>query len=98
MAHEIKSFLHGLLEKLNNEQDFAVAQAATLTYIKESKINDEDKRRMMVQVQYQVHNTLKLYQYLYNSLLRYEGLGTIGRKDNGNVQHLGVTRLRSGVG
>lgn len=96
MAHEIKSFLHGLLEKLNNEQDFVKAQQVTLDYIKESRINDEDRRRMLVQVQYQIFNTQKLYQYLYNAMLRYEGLGTIGRKTNGNMQHMGIKTLRGG--
>lgn len=96
MAHEIKSFLHGLLEQLNNEQNFEVAQRTTLDYIKASKINDEDRRRMLVQVQYQIFNTTKLYQYLYNSLLRYEGLGTVGRKDNGNMQHMGIKTLKGG--
>lgn len=97
MSHEIKSTLHGVLAKLNNEQDFPVAQKTVLDYLKESKIKNEDRRRMMVQVQYQIFDIKKLYQYLYNSMLKYEGLGTIGHKDNGNVQHLGVKKLTSGV-
>ena len=81
MSVEIKSFLHDLLETLNNEQDFEKAQTTTLNYIKESHIKDTDKRKMLMIVQYQVHNTAKLYSYLYNSMLKYEGLGTIGRKE-----------------
>jgi hypothetical protein len=82
MSVEIKSFLHELLAKLNNEKDFTTAQSITLEYLKESKIKDMDKRKMIMTVQYQIRDTAKLYSYLYNALLKFEGLGTIGKKSD----------------
>lgn len=78
---KLHSIIHGLLEKLNNEQNFEAAQEACIIYIQASQINDMDKRKMVMIITYQIHTTKKLYEYLYNSLLKYEGLGTFGRKD-----------------
>lgn len=45
--------------------------------VNESKINDYDRRKVLNDVQKVNSNLLKLQTYLTNSMLKYQGLGTI---------------------
>jgi len=74
------SILHDLLAKLDNMQDLDAAKQIAIEYIKEHSIKIVDSKRMLMTIQYQIFTIDKFYQYLYNSLLKFEGLGTVGHK------------------
>jgi chromosome condensin MukBEF MukE localization factor len=47
------------------------------TIVNESKINEFDQRKVLNDVRKVNNNLLKLQMYLTNSMLKYQGLGTI---------------------
>lgn len=83
MSVQIKSVLHELIAKLDNIQDLEAAKTISVEYIKGTQIKDQDqdKRKMLMVIQHQTRDIQAFYRYLYNSLLKYEGLGTVGRKE-----------------
>jgi hypothetical protein len=77
---ELKSKLHEIVDQVNLITDFETKKAKTLELVRELNIKPEDKKRMLMIVEYQCHTDLKLTQYLYNSMLKFEGHGLISSK------------------
>lgn len=73
----MESFLRGIAEQVQNEPDFEKAQSITLEHIRNSKIADKDKRAMLVRVQYNIKDHQRLVKFIYDNILKFEGLGVI---------------------
>lgn len=71
------SFLRSVAELVQNEPDFEKAQAITLEHIRNSKITDKDKRAMLVRVQYNIKDHTRLVKFIYDNILKFEGLGVV---------------------
>lgn len=76
---DIKSALHRVVEQVDVIKDFDGKKSKAVEMITESGINDADKRKMLMIINYQCPNSYKLTQYLYNSILKFEGLGSLAR-------------------
>ena len=76
---ELKSALHGVIDAVNAIPDYDGKKSKALELIGNLGIKDEDKRRMLMIINYQCPNAFKLTQYLYNSMLKFEGLGSVAR-------------------
>jgi hypothetical protein len=79
---ELKSALHKVVEAVDSVPDFETKKATALKMIGELGINDQDKRKMLMIINYQCPNSFKLTQYLYNAMLKFEGLGSVGRRSS----------------
>jgi hypothetical protein len=79
---ELKSALHKVVEEVDKIPDYETKKATALKMIGELGINDQDKRKMQMIINYQCPNSFKLTQYLYNSMLKFEGLGSVGRRSS----------------
>lgn len=73
MKHAIQSTLNNVIQEAWQEPNLAKAKTLVLTYVSESKIKEEDKKRMTVAIN-EIKYKNKLDYYLANSLLKYEGL------------------------
>lgn len=62
------------LMQINDTQEL---EQRIYTIVSESKINDFDRRKVLNDVRKVNNNLLKLQTYLTNSMLKYQGLGTI---------------------
>ncbi len=76
---ELKSALHKVVEAVDAIPDFEGKKAMALQMVGELNINDLDKKKMLMIINYQCPNSFKLTQYLYNSMLKFEGLGSVSR-------------------
>ena len=74
---DIKSKLHSILDSINSIPDYEDKKAATISGINDLNINEDDKKRMLMIVRYQCPNSFKLTTYLYNVMLKFEGLGVV---------------------
>ncbi len=72
---DIKSKLHSILDSIKSIPDYEDKKAATISGINDLNINENDKKRMLMIVRYQCPNSFKLTTYLYNAMLKFEGLG-----------------------
>lgn len=70
------SFLHQITEQVNQEPDLDKAKAILLNYLDTLK-QSTDVKKMKVAIQYQIFNRDKLTKFVYNNILKYEGLGVI---------------------
>jgi len=77
---ELKSQLHGVIDAVNGIPDFEGKKAKALELIGALNMNESDKRKMLMILQYQCPNAFKLTQYLYNAMLKFEGLGSVAKK------------------
>ena len=73
----MKSKLHDVVEQVNNITNFENKKAKTLELVRNLDVNNTDKAKMLSAIQYQCNNDRRLTQYLYNALLKFEGLGVI---------------------
>jgi hypothetical protein len=73
----MKSFLRSIAEQVQNESDFEKAQSITLEHIRNSNITEKDKRAMIVRVQYNIKDHQRLVKFIYDNILKFEGLGVI---------------------
>ena len=73
----MKSFLRSIAEQVQNESDFEKAQSITLEHIRNSNIAEKDKRAMIVRVQYNIKDHQRLVKFIYDNILKFEGLGVI---------------------
>lgn len=62
------------LMQINDTQEL---EQRICTIVSESKINDFDRRKVLNDIRKVNNNLLKLQTYLTNSMLKYQGLGTI---------------------
>lgn len=76
---ELKSALHNVIEIVDAIPDYEGKKTKAIELISQLKINDQDKRKMLMVLQYQCPNAFKLTSYLYNSMLKFEGLGSVSR-------------------
>lgn len=76
---ELKSALHSVVAVVDAIPDFEGKKAKALELIGALGINDNDKKRMLMIIQYQCPNSFKLTKYLYDSMLKFEGLGSVSR-------------------
>ena len=72
MKHEIKSTLEKVIQQVWAEPDMNKAKDLILSSIDASKIKDDDKKRIRINLN-EIKTKPKLDYYLANSLLRYEG-------------------------
>lgn len=77
---ELRSALHPIVDAVNEQPDYESKKATALKMIGDLKINDTDKKKMLMIINYQCPNSFKITQYLYNSMLKFEGLGLVGKK------------------
>lgn len=70
------SFLHSITEKVNQEPDLEKAKAILLEYLGTLR-QSPDVRKMKVAIQYQIFTREKLTMFVYNNILKYEGLGVL---------------------
>jgi hypothetical protein len=73
----MKSFLRNIVEVVQNEVNFEKAQTITLEHIRNSNVSEKDKRAMIVRVQYNIKDHQRLVKFLYDNILKFEGLGVI---------------------
>jgi hypothetical protein len=79
---EIKSKLHEVIEAVNQVPDYPGKKALALKMVQELDIDEGDKRKMLMIINYQAPNAYRLTQYLYNSMLKFEGLGSVAGHRN----------------
>ncbi len=73
----VKSQLRSIIDSINSIPEYEEKKAATISGIQDLNIKDEDKRRLLMVVKYQCPNSYKLTTYLYNAMLKFEGLGVV---------------------
>lgn len=76
MKKQITSIFTSHYESLMALTDFESLKSNVLGIVKESKINEMDKRKMVFEVEQRISNLGKLQMYITNSMLKYEGQGT----------------------
>ena len=69
----IKSTLTQIAEQVFTAKTCDEAKKIALDYLSESKINEEDRVKMIEEIQ-QKKELVKLQMYIANALLKYEGL------------------------
>lgn len=73
----VKSQLRSIIDSINSIPEYEEKKAATISGIQDLNIKDEDRRRLLMVVKYQCPNSYKLTTYLYNAMLKFEGLGVV---------------------
>ena len=73
---EIKSVINKVLDKINQEPNTEKIKVLFCETIKESKIKEEDKKRMLSLIQTKKTH-FDVLKYVYDCLLKYEGCGVI---------------------
>lgn len=76
MKKQITSIFASHYESLMALTDFEALKNNVLGIVKESKINEMDKRKMIFEVENRISNLSKLQMYITNSMLKYQGQGT----------------------
>ena len=71
---DIKSTLEKIASEVFKEPNLDKAKSIFKNHIETSGINDVDKKKILINLE-SIKNIIKLYQYLSNSLLHYEGMG-----------------------
>ena len=69
----IQSTLTKIAEKVFTAKSCDDAKKITLDYLSESKINEEDRVKMIAEIE-QKKDLVKLQMYIANALLKFEGL------------------------
>ena len=75
-----KSILRDVAEAVQNEHDLEKAKQIVINRVQRSKINDKDKRFMLMRVQHQIFTHDKLVSFVYNNILKFEGNGVLGKQ------------------
>lgn len=71
---EIISTLAVIAQDVFTAPDLTTAREIISTHISESKIKEEDRQKMLLEVS-RIESLVKLQRYMSNALLKYEGLG-----------------------
>ena len=74
---EPRSVLRDIAEQVQNEKDLDKAKQISIAHIKSSKMADKDNRLMLVRIEHQIFTHDKLVSFIYNNILKFEGLGVI---------------------
>ena len=74
---QIQSVLRSIAEQVQNEKDLEKAKQISIAHIRSSKMDDKDKRLMFVRIEHQIFTHDKLVLFIYNNILKFEGLGVI---------------------
>ena len=76
MKKQITSIFTSHYEALMTLTDFESLKNKVLEIVKESKINEMDKRKIIFEIQNRISNLSRLQMYVTNSMLKYQGQGT----------------------
>lgn len=76
MKKQITSIFTSHYESLMSLKDFETLKNTVLGIVKESKINETDKRKIVFEVENRISSLTKLQMYVTNSMLKYQGQGT----------------------
>lgn len=72
----IHSVIRKVIEQINQTQDIKVIQTIFINNLQQSRINQQDKDRMIKTIQtYTTYQ--RVIKYIYDCLLKYEGVGVI---------------------
>ena len=74
------SFWTNVLEKVNMATDENELRLMLAKYTRESNINDNDKRKIMLDLEHRLNGVVNIQKYVYNSYLKFTGMGVIGAK------------------
>ena len=80
MKADIKSSLEKVISEVWAEPNFVKAKKIILDYLNDSKIKEEDKKKMALEIEFNVRDKTRLDFYLTNALLKYEGMSVNNRK------------------
>ena len=69
-----KSVLRKLVESLDYEDNVSIIKEKSISYITEQEIKDSDRRKMIFEIG-RITDKDHLFRYIYNAMLKYEGLG-----------------------
>ncbi len=76
MKKQITSIFTSHYEALMALSDFESLKNKVLEIVKESRINEMDKRKIVFEVENRISNLSRLQMYVTNSMLKYQGQGT----------------------
>jgi hypothetical protein len=76
MKKQITSIFTSHYEALMALTDFESLKNKVLEIVKESRINETDKRKIVFEVENRISNLSRLQMYVTNSMLKYQGQGT----------------------
>jgi hypothetical protein len=76
MKKQITSIFTSHYEALMALTDFESLKNKVLEIVKESRINEMDKRKIVFEVENRISNLSRLQMYVTNSMLKYQGQGT----------------------
>jgi hypothetical protein len=76
MKKQITSIFTSHYEALMTLTDFESLKNKVLEIVKESRINEMDKRKIVFEVENRISNLSRLQMYVTNSMLKYQGQGT----------------------
>jgi hypothetical protein len=76
MKKQITSIFTSHYETLMALTDFESLKNKVLEIVKESRINEMDKRKIVFEVENRISNLSRLQMYVTNSMLKYQGQGT----------------------
>ena len=74
MKLELKSSLEKIIKEVWAETNFPKAKQMMLDFLNESKIKEEDKKKMALEIEFNIRSKPRLDYYLTNALLKYEGM------------------------
>ena len=80
MRVQIKSIFEQIAEQVFKMTDATKAKTFIVEFVNEKKINDDDKRTILNNIE-NLKSKAQIQKYICNSLLQYEGLGVGVRKD-----------------
>jgi hypothetical protein len=89
---DIKSTLEKIASEVFKESDLNKAKSIFKNYIETAGINDVDKKKILKNLE-SIKNIIKLYQYLGNSLLHYEGMG-VSKLEEYSVYQGDVSKMK----
>lgn len=80
MKAEIRSGLEKVIQQAWAEKNLDLAKKMVVDFLQESKIKDEDKKKMIYVIQTEIKNKYKFDYYLTNALLKFEGMSIYGHE------------------
>lgn len=74
MKFQIKSIFEQIAPKVANIKDLAASRKEILEFVGQSKVNESDKKLIVYNIN-EAKTVYALQKYIFNSLLKYEGMG-----------------------
>lgn len=74
MKAQIVSIFEQIAEQVNSIKDLAQGRQSLIEFVQKTKVNDKDKKLIVYNIS-EAKNIYALQKYVYNSLLKYEGMG-----------------------